>query len=69
MAALLPLPDDATKSRRALRKHYHESAFPSSDIDLFLYGMTHEEAVKKMERIYEAISDALPWDTTCIRTR
>ena len=42
-ACLMPLPKAATASKRAMRKHYHERAFPSSDVDLFLYGLTPQE--------------------------
>ena len=42
-ACLMPLPKTATASKRAMRKHYHERAFPSSDVDLFLYGLTPKE--------------------------
>lgn len=42
-ACLMPLPKDATASKRAMRKYYHEKAFPSSDVDLFLYGLTRQE--------------------------
>ena len=42
-ACLMPLPIAATASKRAMRKHYHEKAFPSSDVDLFLYGLTTQE--------------------------
>jgi len=42
-ACLMPLPKAATASKRAMRKHYHEKAFPSSDVDLFLYGLTPQE--------------------------
>lgn len=42
-ACLLPLPKSAMASKRAMRKYYHEKAFPSSDVDLFLYGLTKQE--------------------------
>ena len=42
-ACLMPLPKVATTSKRAMRKFYHEKAFPSSDVDLFLYGLTRQE--------------------------
>ena len=42
-ACLMPLPKAATASKRAMRKYYHEKAFPSSDVDLFLYGLTKQE--------------------------
>jgi hypothetical protein len=42
-ACLIPLPKPATASKRATRKYYHGKAFPSSDVDLFLYGLTKQE--------------------------
>ena len=42
-ACLMPLPKAATGSKRAMRKYFHDKAFPSSDVDLFLYGLTVEE--------------------------
>jgi hypothetical protein len=42
-ACLTPLPKTAMASKRAMRKHYHERAFPSSDVDIFLYGLTPQE--------------------------
>ena len=42
-ASLMSLPKAATASKRAMRKYYHEKAFPSSDVDLFLYGLTRQE--------------------------
>ncbi|KAH9034021.1 hypothetical protein EDB83DRAFT_2296389 [Lactarius deliciosus] len=68
-ACLMPLPKAATGSKRAMRKHFHEKAFPSSDVDLFLYGLTIEEAERKIITIYEAIRDSVPWDVTCVRTK
>ncbi|KAI0084195.1 hypothetical protein BDY19DRAFT_997912 [Irpex rosettiformis] len=68
-ACLAPLPDKATVSKRALRKHYHSNAYPASDVDLFLYGLTPEQAEVKINAIYEAVRDSIPWDATCIRTK
>ena len=42
-ACLMPLPKTATGGKRAMRKYFHDKAFPSSDIDIFLYGLTVEE--------------------------
>ncbi|KAH8991545.1 hypothetical protein EDB92DRAFT_2114535 [Lactarius akahatsu] len=53
-ACLMPLPKAATGSKRAMRKYFHEKAFPSSDVDIFLYGLTVEEAERKIITIYEA---------------
>ncbi|KAI0303314.1 hypothetical protein B0F90DRAFT_1710051 [Multifurca ochricompacta] len=56
-------------SKRAMRKYYHDRAFPSSDVDLFLYGLTAKEAERKIITIYEAVRDSIPWDVTCVRTK
>jgi len=43
LACLLPLDDAAKVSKRSIRKHYHSKAYPTSDVDLFLWGMTPEQ--------------------------
>jgi hypothetical protein len=43
LACLAPLPENAKVSKRAMRKYYHSVAYPSSDIDLFIWGLTTEE--------------------------
>ncbi|EED77701.1 predicted protein, partial [Postia placenta Mad-698-R] len=68
-ACLSPVPASAKVSKRALRKHFHNTAYPTSDVDLFLYGLTEEEAEKKIQVIYEAVRDSVPWDVTCVRSR
>lgn len=68
-ACLAPVPQSAKASKRDLRKHFHSQAFPSSDVDLFLYGLTPEQAEAKMKTIFEAVRDSIPWDVTCIRTK
>ncbi|KAI0628020.1 ankyrin [Trametes polyzona] len=68
-ACLQPVPEYAKASKRAMRKYFHGSAFPTSDVDLFLYGLTPEQAEAKMQVIYEAVRDSVPWDVTCIRTK
>lgn len=68
-ACLAPVPDSAKASKRSLRKYLHNKAFPSSDVDLFLYGLTPEQAEAKINAIYEAVRDSIPWDVTCIRTK
>ncbi|KAH9949869.1 hypothetical protein B0H21DRAFT_819796 [Amylocystis lapponica] len=68
-ACLNPVPEFAKVSKRALRKHFHTNAYPTSDVDLFLYGLTPEQAEAKTISIYEAVRDAVPWDVTCVRTK
>ncbi|GLB33192.1 putative ankyrin repeats (3 copies) containing protein [Lyophyllum shimeji] len=69
LACLTPLSDANKESKRATRKHYHSVAYPSSDIDLFLWGMNAEQAEKKIIEIYKAVRDSVPWDVTCVRTK
>ncbi|KAJ8080919.1 hypothetical protein PM082_017754 [Marasmius tenuissimus] len=69
LACLTLLPESAKASKRAMRKYYHTSAYPTSDVDLFLYGMTPEEAEVKITKIYEAVRDSVPWDVICVRTK
>ncbi|EPQ59792.1 ankyrin [Gloeophyllum trabeum ATCC 11539] len=68
-ACLAPLPDAAKASKRAMRKWYHSQAYPTSDVDLFLWGLTSEQAELKIKSIYEAVRDSVPWDVTCVRTK
>ncbi|THU93789.1 ankyrin [Dendrothele bispora CBS 962.96] len=69
LACLTPLPEESKVSKRAIRKYYHGSAYPTSDVDLFLWGLTPDEAEKKIITIYEAVRDSVPWDVTCVRTK
>lgn len=44
LACLMPLPAEATVSKRAIRKFYHGSAhYATSDIDCFIWGLTPEQ--------------------------
>lgn len=61
LASLLPLPERARGSKRAIRKYFHEETYSTSDIDLFLYDLTPEQAEKKAIQIYEAVRDSVPW--------
>lgn len=69
LACLTPLDEEDKVSKRAIRKVYHSKAYPTSDVDLFLWGMTPEQAEFKIKTIYEAVRDSVPWDVTCIRTK
>lgn len=68
-ACLTPVPEKFKASKRTIRKHYHSNAFPTSDVDLFLYGLSPEQAEVKINEIYEAVRDSIPWDVTCIRNK
>ncbi|KAN0141179.1 hypothetical protein V8E53_000935 [Lactarius tabidus] len=57
-------------SKRAMRKYFHEKAFPSSDVDLFLCGLTVEEICRGFSFcLYEAVRDSVPWEVTWVRTK
>lgn len=43
LACLAPLSDAAKESKRSIRKYYHSVAYPTSDVDLFLWGMNAEQ--------------------------
>lgn len=45
------------------------TAYRTSDVDLFLWGLTPEQAEAKIKSIYEAVRDTIPWDVTCVRTK
>ncbi|UNI14911.1 hypothetical protein JDV02_001490 [Purpureocillium takamizusanense] len=66
---LLPVPQDFKVSKRKLREYYHEKFCPASDVDLFLYGLTHEQAIEKIKQIERAIRDALLNEVTVVRTK
>lgn len=68
-ACLNLVPESAMVSKGALRKHFHNNAYPMSDVDLFLYGLTPEQAEVKIKAIHEAARDSVPWDATCVRTK
>lgn len=66
---LLPVPKEFNTTKRKLREYYHEKFCPASDVDLFLYGLTHEEAIEKIKQIERAIRDALLNEVTVVRTK
>lgn len=66
---LLPVPDEYGATKRGLREFYHEKFCPASDVDLFLYGLTEEEAVEKIKDIETKVRDVLLTETTTVRTK
>ena len=66
---LLPVPTKYNASKRSLREYYHEKFCPASDVDLFLYGLTEEQAVEKIKEIETSIRDAILTETTTVRTK
>jgi hypothetical protein len=66
---LLPVPKEFNTTKRKLREYYHEKFCPASDVDLFLYGLTHDEAIEKIKQIEKSIRDALLNEVTVVRTK
>lgn len=69
VTCLLPVPEQHRESKRALRQYYHETIAPASDVDLFIYGLNEEQAVKKIIEIEKRIKDSILTETTTIRTK
>lgn len=53
----------------ALRQQFHEGPYRNGDIDLFLYGLTHEQALVKMQQIFEEVCAAVPHNVVAFRTK
>ncbi|KAL1792278.1 hypothetical protein ACET3X_008785 [Alternaria dauci] len=69
VTSLLPVPEEYTSSKRALREYYHQQLAPASDVDLFLYDLTEEQAVEKIKQIEQRIKDSILTETTTVRTK
>ncbi|PKY00534.1 ankyrin [Aspergillus campestris IBT 28561] len=69
VTSLLPVPEKYRGSKRLLREYYHEKFTPASDVDLFLYGLTEEQAIDKIKQIETKIKDAIIYETTSVRTK
>ncbi|KAL4744531.1 hypothetical protein BDW72DRAFT_199497 [Aspergillus terricola var. indicus] len=67
--SLLPVPDEYGDSKRGLRQFYHEKFAPASDVDLFLYGLTEEQAIGKIKQIERCIRDSILTEVSTIRTK
>jgi hypothetical protein len=69
VTCLLPVPDEFAESKRSLRQFYHEQIAPASDVDLFIYGLSEEEAIKKIIQIEQCVKDSILTEITTIRTK
>jgi ankyrin repeat protein len=69
VTSLLPVPDKYNTSKRALREYYHQKLAPASDVDLFLYDLTEEQAIEKIKQIEQRIKDSILTETTTVRTK
>lgn len=48
LTSLLPVPTEYRGSKRSLRQFYHQEFAPASDVDLFMYGLSEEQAIEKI---------------------
>ncbi|EOD46043.1 putative ankyrin repeat protein [Neofusicoccum parvum UCRNP2] len=69
VTSLLPVPEKYSGSKRALRQYYHEVIAPASDVDLFIYGLSEEQAIEKIKSIEKKVKDSILAETTTIRTK
>ncbi|KAL4885830.1 ankyrin repeat-containing domain protein [Aspergillus karnatakaensis] len=67
--SILPVPKKYSDSKRGLRQFYHEEFAPASDVDLFLYDLTEEQAVEKIKQIEKCIRDSILTEISTIRTK
>jgi hypothetical protein len=69
VTSLLPVPTEYNTSKRALREYYHNKLAPASDVDLFLYGLTEDQAIEKIKQIEQRIRNSILTETTTVRTK
>ncbi|KAL8692808.1 MAG: hypothetical protein Q9224_003884 [Gallowayella concinna] len=69
VTALLPVPDKYNTSKKALREYYHQQLAPSSDVDLFIWGLDEAAAIEKIKQIEASIRNAILEEVTTVRTK
>ncbi|KAI9150792.1 hypothetical protein HJFPF1_10569 [Paramyrothecium foliicola] len=69
VTAMLPVPEECKSSKRALREYYHEKLAPSSDVDLFIWGLDEQAAIEKIAKIESCVRNCILADATTIRTK
>lgn len=68
-ASLMPIPEEYRGSQRLLRRYYHEKYAPTADVDLYLYGLTEEQAIEKIKQIEASVTSAISHETVTVRTK
>ncbi|KAL8950980.1 MAG: hypothetical protein Q9222_003014 [Ikaeria aurantiellina] len=66
---LLPVPDKYSTSKKALREYYHQQLAPSSDVDLFIWGLDEAAALEKVKQIETSVRNAILEEVTTVRTK
>lgn len=67
-ACVQTVPEQYTDSLLQKRSYFHDVAYGASDIDLFLYALTPEQANQKLLDIYDAVCAACPFEVICFRS-
>src|SRR3990167_964216 len=68
LGCLLPTGNAVSKKER--RVYYHQNAYKSSDIDIFIYGLSAEQGNRKLIEIFESVKLAIAGteDVICFRS-
>ncbi|KAI4249359.1 MAG: hypothetical protein LQ352_005680, partial [Teloschistes flavicans] len=66
---LLPIPAKYNTSKKALREYYHHQLAPSSDVDLFIWGLDEAAALEKIKQIEASVRNAILEEVTTVRTK
>ncbi|KAL8715453.1 MAG: hypothetical protein Q9220_000787 [cf. Caloplaca sp. 1 TL-2023] len=69
VTSLLPVPDKYNTSKKALREYYHQQLAPSSDVDLFIWGLDEAAALEKVKQIETSVRNAILEEVTTVRTK
>ena len=71
LSCLSPLPERMESSKAAIKHHYRSKAYATSDVDLFLWGLSPEQAEAKIIAIYAAVRHSVPSDVdmVCVRNK
>ncbi|KAK0441772.1 uncharacterized protein EV420DRAFT_1649883 [Desarmillaria tabescens] len=50
-------------------RQYHQRWYPDSDIDVFLYSLSPEDAERKIVHIYDVVRGSVPYNVICVHTK
>lgn len=68
LACATPVPSEYSSSVTLKRKYFHDIQYAASDVDLFLHGLTEDQAKEKLVEIYTAVCEACPFPVVCFRS-
>ena len=68
-AALQPIPAEHSKTTMHKRNYFHNIAYRSSDVDLFIYGLDETQALQKLKYIFNVVREAIPVEIVAFRSK